>query len=196
MNSQNDFHHSSPTFGELIGRQGLCFYVPTYQRSFTWGSDQIERLFEDLFAGTDRVAAGDNPSTFLGSVIFFAGKHAVDPMNANALPTDVYHVVDGQQRLTTLLLMCSSLMRAAHQVLTELDATQVPDSNPDPTTTWLHEILESVSDRLLGALHFDDVRAKNGYQFKPRMIRQASDTWGNTMTDALYESDIACGVTP
>ena len=123
--SRNDlaagFRHSSPTFGELIGRQGQCFYVPTYQRGFTWGSDQIERLFEDLFAGIDRVAAGDNPSTFLGSVIFFADPFAVDPRKPNALPTQVFHVVDGQQRLTTLLLVCSSLMRAAHQVLTELD---------------------------------------------------------------------------
>lgn len=125
MTPQQDFQHGAPTFGELIGRQGLCFYVPMYQRGFTWGSDQIERLFEDLFAGTDRVAAGDNPSTFLGSVIFFADRYAVDPKRANALPTQVFHVVDGQQRLTTLLLVCSSLMRAAHQVLAELDATQV-----------------------------------------------------------------------
>ena len=191
MTPQQDFQHSSATFGELIGRQGLCFYVPTYQRGFTWGSDQIERLFEDLFAGTDRVAAGDNPSTFLGSVIFFADKYAVDPKKANALPTQVFHVVDGQQRLTTLLLVCSSLMRAAHQVLTELDATQVTDSDPDPTTTWLREILQAVSGRLLGALHFDDERAESGYRFKPRMIRQASDIWGNTVTDARYESDIA-----
>lgn len=191
MTSPQDFHHSSPTFGELIGRQGLCFYVPTYQRGFTWGSDQIERLFEDLFAGTDRVAAGENPSTFLGSVIFFADKFAVDPKKANALPTEVFHVVDGQQRLTTLLLVCSSLMRAAHQVLAELDATHVADSDPDPTTMWLREILQSVSDRLLGALHFDDGRAENSYRFKPRMIRQASDIWGNTITDARYNSDIA-----
>ena len=191
MTPQQDFQHSAPTFGELIGRQGLCFYVPTYQRGFTWGSDQIERLFEDLFAGTDRVAAGDNPSTFLGSVIFFADRYAVDPKRANALPTQVFHVVDGQQRLTTLLLVCSSLMRAAHQVLAELNATQVADSDPDPTTTWLREILQGVSGRLLGALHFDDERAESGYRFKPRMIRQASDIWGNTVTDARYESDIA-----
>ena len=186
-----DFKHNSPTFGELIGRQGLCFYVPTYQRGFTWGSDQIERLFEDLFAGTDRVAAGDNPSTFLGSVIFFADKYAVDPKKLNALPTQVFNVVDGQQRLTTLLLVCSSLMRATQQVLTELDATQVTDSDPDPTTTWLREILQAVSGRLLGTLHFYDERAESGYRFKPRMIRQASDIWGNTETDACYESDIA-----
>ena len=191
MTSQQEFRHSSPTFGELIGRQGQCFYVPTYQRGFTWGSDQIERLFEDIFAGTDRVAAGDNPSTFLGSVIFFADKYAVDPKKANALPTQVFHVVDGQQRLTTLLLVCSSLMRAAHQVLTELDATQVPASEPDPTTMWLREILQAVSGRLLGALHFDDEWAEGSYRFKPRIIRQDSDIWGNTVTDARYESDIA-----
>ncbi len=191
MSPQQDFQHSSPTFGELVGRQGLCFYVPMYQRGFTWGSDQIERLFEDIFAGTDRVATGDNPSTFLGSVIFFADKNAVDPKKANALPTQVYHVVDGQQRLTTLLLVCSSLMRAAHQLLSELDATQAPDSEPDLTTTWLREILQAVSGRLLGALHFDDEWAEGSYRFKPRMIRQDSDIWGNTVTDARYESDIA-----
>ncbi|MYA75894.1 MAG: DUF262 domain-containing protein [Acidimicrobiaceae bacterium] len=191
MSPQQDFKHGAPSFGDLIGQQGRCFYVPMYQRDFTWGSDQIERLFEDLFSGIDRVASGDNPSTFLGSVIFFDDRYAVDPGKDNALPTSVFHVVDGQQRLTTLLLLCSSLMREVHQVLAELEATQVLDSNPDPTTTWLSEILQTVSDRLLGALHWDHGQGDNGYRFKPRMIRQASDTWGNTMTDARYESDIA-----
>ncbi|MDX2468551.1 MAG: DUF262 domain-containing HNH endonuclease family protein [Acidimicrobiia bacterium] len=191
MSPQTVFQHDSPTLGHLISQGGQCFYVPTYQRGFTWGSEQIERLFEDLYAGVDRVALGDYPAAFLGSVIFFAGKNAVEPKKANALPTEVLHVVDGQQRLTTSLLMCSVLMRAAHQVLAELEATHVPDAERDPTTTWLEEILQHLQGRLIDALHFDDGRGEAEYRLKPRMIRQATDVWGNNETDARYESDLA-----
>jgi len=191
MSPQSIFDHDSPTLGQLISRRGQCFYVPTYQRGFTWGPEQIERFFEDLYAGVDRVALGDNPATFLGSVIFFAGKNAVQPRNTNALPTEVLHVVDGQQRLTTSLLMYSVLMRAVSQVLAELSATHMPDSHPDPTTTWLEEILQHLHGRLLDTLHFDDGRGDAEYNLKPRMIRQSTDKWGNNETDARYDSDIA-----
>lgn len=65
------------------------YRVPDYQRPYSWGDDQIEDLWDDLYSAFD---AGD-PSYFLGPTILIRRK-------------DGYlEVVDGQQRLTTLTIL-------------------------------------------------------------------------------------------
>lgn len=61
------------------------YEVPIYQRNYAWGSDQIEQLIEDI-----RSTKNDY---FLGNLI------------VNQKENNVYEVIDGQQRLTTLFLL-------------------------------------------------------------------------------------------
>ncbi|WP_294426090.1 DUF262 domain-containing protein [uncultured Streptococcus sp.] len=61
------------------------YVVPIYQRNYAWGSDQIEQLIEDIMS-TDN-------DYFLGNLI------------VNQKDNNVYEVIDGQQRLTTLFLL-------------------------------------------------------------------------------------------
>jgi uncharacterized protein with ParB-like and HNH nuclease domain len=82
----NKFTAAPSTLRELILQPGQGFYVPIYQRDFTWGDDQIGRLFEDLADGITRSAHDQTPSTFLGSVILVSDKETVMPVYADALP--------------------------------------------------------------------------------------------------------------
>lgn len=61
------------------------YEVPIYQRNYAWGSDQIEQLIEDIKSSKD--------DYFLGNLI------------VNQKDNNVYEVIDGQQRLTTLFLL-------------------------------------------------------------------------------------------
>ena len=61
------------------------YEVPIYQRNYAWDSDQIEQLIEDI-----RSTKNDY---FLGNLI------------VNQKENNVYEVIDGQQRLTTLFLL-------------------------------------------------------------------------------------------
>lgn len=61
------------------------YEVPIYQRNYAWGSDQIEQLIEDIKSTDD--------DYFLGNLI------------VNQKENNVYEVIDGQQRLTTLFLL-------------------------------------------------------------------------------------------
>jgi len=82
--------------GDIFPRNKLL-EIPFYQRAYVWGQEEWERLLEDLKGMCER-----DEEYFLGSVILkdttikgankenFAGK---------------FVVVDGQQRLTTLLVM-------------------------------------------------------------------------------------------
>ncbi|SMC18740.1 Uncharacterized conserved protein, contains ParB-like and HNH nuclease domains [Clostridium acidisoli DSM 12555] len=67
----------------------INYLVPIYQRNYAWGETQIEQLIEDIESSID----GFNKNYFLGNLI------------VNQTDNNVYEVIDGQQRLTTLYLL-------------------------------------------------------------------------------------------
>lgn len=74
-----------------------AFYaVPDYQREYVWKTEQVDQLLNDIYAefsGSDVAAA---PEYFIGSIVVCPGKD------------DVFELIDGQQRMTTLfLLLCA-----------------------------------------------------------------------------------------
>ncbi|MFN2505373.1 MAG: DUF262 domain-containing protein [Acidimicrobiales bacterium] len=186
------FRAEPSTLRSLIWQPGQGFYVPMYQRDFTWGSTEIRRLFEDLHYGMARAAAGHNPSTFLGTIITVEDPANVAPRNQDAVPAQVLHVVDGQQRLTTLLIVFAVLARnlAEHHGLVEVQVAAAGGS-PDAVAQWLLNRLRQSIESLLDAISIDLVIGEAEYRFKPRLIRQDTDVWGNTMATAKYDSDIA-----
>jgi hypothetical protein len=186
----NSFTAAPSTLRELILQPGQGFYVPAYQRDFTWGKDEISRLFEDLEHGITRAAHGQMPSTFLGSVILVSDRDSVMPKYADALPTTVLHVVDGQQRLTTLLsvfVVLSAFISDQMQWLT----TQIAAGSTEPLDIWLLNTLGERREELLNAIAITTYSGADEFKMKPRLIRQATDVWGNDATHASYESDIA-----
>ncbi|MEU6034688.1 DUF262 domain-containing HNH endonuclease family protein [Actinomadura sp. NPDC047616] len=84
------------TLRELI-RGEQQFVIPLYQRTYSWGFEQLDRLWTDVVNQAGALAAGGSTTHFLGSVVL-----APSP---NLSPTtSQWIVVDGQQRLTTLML--------------------------------------------------------------------------------------------
>ena len=80
----------------------MWFRIPEYQRPYVWGYEEIHDLLDDLtFAATSRPEA----EYFLGSLVFQA-----KPADKGAgRDFDENDLLDGQQRLTTLLLMLAVL---------------------------------------------------------------------------------------
>ncbi|MFF4240205.1 DUF262 domain-containing protein [Actinomadura geliboluensis] len=79
------------------------FQVPLYQRTYSWGQREWARLWADVLEHVEIIAAGeDRPAHFIGSVVLAPGT-----MSAGDIQR--WLVVDGQQRLTTLMLACCAL---------------------------------------------------------------------------------------
>lgn len=77
------------------------FVIPSFQRGYRWEEKQVIDLLEDIkqFANDDNVRSD---SYFLQPVVVKACKY--DGL-------DAYEVLDGQQRLTTMLLLLKRLMK-------------------------------------------------------------------------------------
>jgi Protein of unknown function DUF262/Protein of unknown function (DUF1524) len=185
-----NFTAAPSTLRELILQPGQGFHVPAYQRDFTWGKNEISRLFEDLDHGITRAAQGKMPSTFLGSVILVSDRDSVMPKHTDALPTTVLHVVDGQQRLTTLLSLFVVLSRFISVEMQFLEA-EIASGSTEPLDGWLLNTLGERREELLNAIAITTFSGVDEFNMKPRLIRQITDVWGNDATRASYESDIA-----
>ncbi|MFG3306872.1 DUF262 domain-containing protein [Streptomyces wuyuanensis] len=79
------------------------FQVPLYQRTYSWGREQLKRLWEDVGELVDQHVSGESTAPhFLGSVVLAPGQ-------IQAGGVQRWLVVDGQQRLTTLMLAFTAL---------------------------------------------------------------------------------------
>jgi hypothetical protein len=186
------FRAEPSTLRKLILQPGQGFYVPMYQRDFTWGPTEIARLFEDIDFGLTRAADGQVPSTFLGSVILVEDRDGVEPKNVDALPAQVLQIIDGQQRLTTLLVLFGVLTRALAEHLEAVEADATTAGIPiGSVTQWIINSLQTAKESLLDAISIDSYIGDNEYRRKPRLIRQSSDKWGNDAASIRYESDVA-----
>jgi alkylated DNA nucleotide flippase Atl1 len=98
------------TFQRLVEGEKQ-FVVPLYQRPYGWQREQLARLWEDVLEQADSLESGSSsPRHFLGSVVL-----APEETNA-ASGLGRWVVVDGQQRLTTLMLLLTSLRdHVAHE---------------------------------------------------------------------------------
>lgn len=80
------------------------FQVPLYQRTYSWQERQLQPLWRDVLDQAEGLSRGAGRSThFLGSVVL------APSADLTAGGVQRWLVVDGQQRLTTLLLLLAAI---------------------------------------------------------------------------------------
>ncbi len=88
-----DLQADKKSLRKLLGMEDEQFRIPHYQRPYSWTWEQVDDLWDDLM---ENVATGH----FLGSLVL-ASENEYKPQ-----------VIDGQQRLTTLMILLSVLRDA------------------------------------------------------------------------------------
>jgi uncharacterized protein with ParB-like and HNH nuclease domain len=126
------------------------FQVPLYQRQFAWDRPQLSQLWDDLLEQYDVLtpdqlgAVGDTPPAhFLGSMVM-----APSPM-MHAQGVTPFLVIDGQQRLTTLLIaICALRDQAAVEDPRSVDRfNELYLTNKYATGLARYRLLPTQSDR-------------------------------------------------
>ncbi|WQT39165.1 DUF262 domain-containing protein [Helicobacter pylori] len=79
-------------------KEEFYYQIPIYQRPYQWGKEQCEELLNDLFENYEEDRESDY---FCGSLVLVKS----DPNSK----TETYDVVDGQQRLSTFILLAKVL---------------------------------------------------------------------------------------
>jgi hypothetical protein len=122
------------------------FFIPRFQRPYSWDIEQVEELWEDAVQES-------GPDYFIGSMVVYPHRD------------DTMAVIDGQQRLTTLMMLLCAIRDAAEAngdtklangTHTFVERTDENDEdrfvlNTETSFPYLHDEVLSRDDAELGA---------------------------------------------
>ena len=147
--------HESRLIDLLAGNHQ--FIVPIYQRTYNWNKKHCRQLYDDIV----QAGLSNNDSThFLGAITFYTPKQPI-------VNTRRHHLIDGQQRITTFMLLLAALKRKLRD--------QIPQ--PTPINQLYNTVeLEDSDEYLKMKLAQDDNSAfeeilKNGQTTRSGTIR-------------------------
>ena len=136
---------------------GKTYEIPSYQREFTWGEPQVKALLGDLVEAFDtRIALSAQPQYFLGALVT-----QVRERNEDGETDLADKIVDGQQRITSLMIILAVLCK------------QLASSDGKPG------IWDEEQKRLLGLIFRDDLDHfmldVSGYNYYLRALMGGKD---------------------
>lgn len=84
------------------------FIIPDYQRGYAWGEKQLIDLWDDINDLEKQVIGGYKPH-YMGAVIY--NRSGQKQLPNWILNNAIYEIVDGQQRLTTIIILLFELLK-------------------------------------------------------------------------------------
>lgn len=82
---------------KFIGGEDKVFIIPPFQRNYEWSEEQCKELYNDIC-----YAYKSNKTHYLGNILYYIGDN-------NSASFDEFILVDGQQRVTTILLLLCAI---------------------------------------------------------------------------------------
>ena len=180
---------------KALFQKNVHYVIPTFQRPYVWNQeDQWEPLWDDVRntaeryldelerLGSDRRTEAENAATphFLGAVV-------LQQQPTATIDIEQRHVIDGQQRLTTLQLLLDAAQEVCEDLGLQSEARRLSklvlndEDFVDPATDHIFKIWPTYVDReaFRQAMHnglltdeFADSRIVMAHEFFQDQIRQ------------------------
>lgn len=204
-NDVKDYFTANPqSMMEFLSNNGQCLYIPEYQRQFTWEDQKLEKLFDDSVHGFSKLIDQRDSVTFIGTVITILNTTLrTESPNLTSPPSLVMTIIDGQQRLTSLLMLTTVLHEKISVLFETYQNSLFRNSIETNEETALDEDtikrnqlvdwLDEFGSEALGNLEKCFIEKQNwgqgDSQWYPRMARAYQDVWDKK--NAKYLSPIA-----
>lgn len=206
MDLKGVFNSEPRSLFDTVSESGVCFYLPAYQRPYAWSKKNVERVFEDVLHGIENNLRNEDAITFIGTILAIHDTkyQTIKPFKRGEVPAKVMLIIDGQQRLTTMLLIMMALHEGIRlrekKVEKEIDKlSKELEKTPDNTEiqklldakVWL---LDKINQESANLRYFSTDTNSNRskiFRWYPKIIRAYQDCWSKTEDGAEYNSPIA-----
>ena len=81
---------------DLFAGSTTGYYIPKYQRDYSWKIDELDELWEDIFKAYEK-----QEKYFMGTIVLNKENHEEHQKQ--------YDIVDGQQRLATFAILFNAI---------------------------------------------------------------------------------------
>lgn len=168
--------------------------VPEYQREYSWGEENAKQLLHDVEHGVSKLDVGKSDddriksgSKFLGCVIQWERDAKVneDFLDAPGISfvTRVCEIIDGQQRISTIILVLCEMYLLLNELRDNLDESITEEKE-------FALFIDTVQDNWLLPKFARAGSAGAMPRHRPIIIRQGSDRWTHA-GPVQYKSSIA-----
>lgn len=169
---------SDPKYLQFIDVLGMrLFRIPPYQRAYSWTKEQIEDLLNDIskLYGVD--PNSKNSNHFMATIVCMNTNEQKE-LGSNVLP--ILNVVDGQQRLTTLII----LLKAISKKMLEIGG----DENKDEGETLNKLLVKKDNDQLvlLQTNHDSSNMFRNYLKYGTKQNRESFNTLAEKLLCDAY----------
>lgn len=153
------------------------YIVPDFQRPYSWENEQCDKLWEDFIEFYESQNIKED-KYFLGNIV-------IHPLG------DSFSVIDGQQRLTTLILFIKSLHSKAGTALVLEECLKIKDPLTSQLTNGLRldsQVLENDKKHLYDVIFNNgddtpDCNLKRNYLYLGEKIDEWWKTKGNSTSE-------------
>ena len=165
---------------------GQGYYIPPYQRPYSWDKQNVSRIFEDALQGINQLKTQPSTISFLGTIIVIHDSkyETISPMYQREVPTRVFTIIDGQQRLSTFTMMNVLF----HNIINNYLA-KIPKN--DESFAWLRDQCLETRAFLEKSFVIDNTTGDGNYRYYPKIIRAYDDVWAKKRDHAKYKSPVA-----
>lgn len=103
-------------------------YVPTYQRSYTWKRENVNRLLEDIERAIERIKKNEKEDDGNKKV---EENHYIGTVYIQEKNTGEWELIDGQQRVTTLTLLIQAIINNISDIEGEYNEEDASDEDAE-----------------------------------------------------------------
>ena len=168
-----------------LSTTGQGLYIPLYQRDYSWDKDNIIQLQEDIESGISRIVntKDEQEIRFLGTIITLieSNRDKIYPIEPQIVPSRIEVLIDGQQRLSTIIVLSTILLKNLFEIrekLKNLSCVFIDE---------IDDIYDFWEDKLI-QIFTVDIRRKS----KPKIIRGNSDFWTEKEdAETAYKSSVS-----
>ncbi|MCQ2263444.1 MAG: DUF262 domain-containing HNH endonuclease family protein [Bacteroidales bacterium] len=168
-----------------LSMNGQGLYIPLYQRDYSWDRDNIIQLQEDIESGISRIVntQDEQEIRFLGTIITLveSNREKIYPIEPQIVPSRVEVLIDGQQRLSTIIVFSTILLRNLFDIKEKLNKLHCEFFDE------INDIYDFWEDKLK-VIYTVEIRR----QSKPKIIRGNRDFWTEKeSSDKAYKSFVS-----
>lgn len=196
MQKSLDIFKAEPqsVFDVICKRKTTGFYMPAYQRPYSWEESHIRDLFSDCENVFRNLLDSHDAIIFLGSILSVDDSIALTiyPLVKRDKPEEIKLIIDGQQRLSTLMLIILCINERLRILLPSLKKA-ITSEQDEEIKDVLDELRQVVSQLEIDTSNtvVETTAEHEVYKYLPKIIRSQVDCWGRSEKNALYESPIA-----
>jgi len=160
---------------DFMGPSETGFVIPIYQRSYSWKKEKVVDLINDIISGLSLITLNNrfDEYTYIGGIITTDGASHTPLSVHKKTPKLVYSLVDGQQRISTLVIIALALLPELSSFKDSLSSSPLNEKENENILEFLSSVIDNLEQVTLG----QSFGSSNKF---PKVIRSNEDAWGES----------------